>query len=173
MHTIDEQSAETCTDQLGVAGSWCERLPHFKREFNPASGQELQSEYFVPIERAFEAIMALESLHDQITPHLFISEIRAIAPDDLWMSPCYHRACAAIHMTWKPDWEGVSALLPLIEEKLAPFQAVPHWGKLFTMSPRHLQAGYDKLPDFRALANHYDPQHKFGNGFLARYIYRT
>ena len=76
-------------------------------------------------------------------------------------------------MTWKPDWNSVSGLLPHIEEKLAPFRAVPHWGKLFAMSPPQLQAGYEKLADFRELASRYDPQHKFGNGFLARYIYRA
>jgi xylitol oxidase len=171
MHTMDEVSAETCTEQMGVSGSWCDRLPHFKREFNPASGRELQSEYFVPIERASEAMMALEELHGRITPFLFISEIRAVAADDLWMSPCYKRACASIHFTWKPDWNGVRGLLPLIEEKLAPFNAVPHWGKLFTISPRQLQSGYGRLDDFRQLVSGYDPDRKFGNDFLARYIY--
>jgi xylitol oxidase len=64
-------------------------FPHFKMGFKPSTGKELQSEYFVPIEHAYEAIMAMESLHDKITPHLFISELRTIQADDLWMSPCY------------------------------------------------------------------------------------
>ena len=39
---------EHCTEQLGVPGPWHDRLPHFRLEFTPSSGEELQSEYFVP-----------------------------------------------------------------------------------------------------------------------------
>jgi len=31
----------------------------------------------------------VERLRDQVTPHLMISEIRTIAADQFWMSPCY------------------------------------------------------------------------------------
>jgi len=89
LHPIAELSAENCTEQMGLPGPWYERLPHFKMGFTPSAGKELQSEYFVPREHAVEAILAVERLRDQITPHLLISEIRAIAADDLWMSPCY------------------------------------------------------------------------------------
>ena len=41
-------SAETCTEQMGVPGPWYERLPHFRMEFTPSSGEELQTEYLVP-----------------------------------------------------------------------------------------------------------------------------
>jgi xylitol oxidase len=140
-------------------------------EFNPDSGRELQSEYFVPIDQAFEAIMAVEALNERITPHLFISEIRTVAADQLWMSPCYDRASVAIHMTWRPEWNDVMSLLPLIEQALAPFNPVPHWGKLFTMSPRQLQSCYDKLAPFRELAGLYDPKGKFRNDFLERNIF--
>ncbi len=30
-------------------------------------------------------------------------------------------------------------VLPVIEKELAPFNARPHWGKLFTISPRDAQ----------------------------------
>ena len=171
MHTMDDEPAGPCTEQMGVPGSWCERLPHFKMEFNPDFGRELQSEYFVPIEHAFEAITTVEALHEQITPHLFISEIRTVAPDGLWMSPCYNRACVAIHMTWRPRWNDVVKVLPLIERALAPFNALPHWGKLFTMSPRQVQSGYDKLAAFWDLATCYDPKGKFRNDFLERNVF--
>jgi xylitol oxidase len=171
MHTMDDELAGPCTEQMGVPGSWCERLPHFRMEFNPDSGQELQSEYFVPIDDAFEAITALEALHEQVTPHLFISEIRTVAADQLWMSPCRNRASVALHMTWRPEWKEVMLLLPLIEQALAPFNAVPHWGKLFTIPPRQLQSGYDKLASFKELAGLYDQKGKFRNDFLERNIF--
>ncbi len=171
MHTMDDEPASPCTEQMGVHGSWCEHLPHFTMEFNPDSGRELQSEYFLPIDYAFEAITAVEALHEHITPHLFISEIRTVAEDQLWMSPCHTRASVALHMTWRPHWNDIVGLLPLIEQALAPFNAIPHWGKLFTMSPRQLQSGYKRLTSFRELAGLYDPKGKFRNDFLERNIF--
>jgi len=171
LHPIVELSAENCTEQMGVPGPWYERLPHFRMGFTPSAGKELQSEYFVPRPHAMEAIMAVERLRDQVGPHLLISEIRTIAADNLWMSPCYHQPCVTIHFTWKPEWPAVSQLLPVIEKELAPFQARPHWGKLFTMSPSQLHSRYEKLPEFIQLSRKYDPQGKFRNDFLNTNIF--
>jgi alditol oxidase len=171
LHPIAELSAENCTEQMGVPGPWYERLPHFRMGFTPSAGKELQSEYFVPRQHAVEAILAVERLRDQVGPHLMISEIRAIAADDLWMSPCYRQPCVTIHFTWKPDWPAVSKLLPILERELAPFQARPHWGKLFTTSPAQLKSIYDKLPEFVQLSRQYDPLGKFHNEFLNTNIF--
>jgi alditol oxidase len=171
LHPIAELSAENCTEQMGVPGPWFERLPHFRMGFTPSAGKELQSEYFVPRRNAVEAILAVERLRDQVGPHLLISEIRAIAADNLWMSPCYEQPCVTIHFTWKQDWAAVRKLLPMIEKELAPFKARPHWGKLFTTSPRELKAIYTRLPDFIQLSRKYDPQGKFRNEFLNTNIF--
>jgi len=88
LHPIAALSAENCTEQMGVPGPWYERLPHFRMGFTPSAGKELQSEFFVPRKHAVEAILAVERLRDQVSPHLLISEIRTIAADDFWMSPC-------------------------------------------------------------------------------------
>jgi alditol oxidase len=166
MHPIADHSAESCTEQMGVPGPWYERLPHFKMNFTPSSGAELQTEYFVPRERGFEAISAVEELRDQITPHLFITEFRTIAADDLWMSPAYKRDSMAIHFTWKPEWPEVKKLLPQIESKLAPFDVRPHWAKLFTLKPAAVHSQYAQLNDYRALVSKYDPTGRFRNEFL-------
>jgi xylitol oxidase len=171
VHPIAALSAENCTEQMGVPGPWYERLPHFRMGFTPSAGKELQSEYFVPRQHAVEAILAVERLRDQVRPHLMISEIRAIASDNLWMSPCYEQPCVTIHFTWKQDWPAVSKLLPVIEKELAPFNARPHWGKLFTTSPQDLRSIYKRLPDFIALSKRYDPQGKFRNQFLDTNIF--
>ena len=173
LHPIAELSAENCTEQLGVPGPWHERLPHFRMGFTPSAGKELQSEYFVPRQQAVEAILAVERLRDQITPHLLISEIRTIAADNLWLSPCYEQPCVAIHFTWKQDWPVVRKLIPMIEKELAPFRARPHWGKLFTMSPAYLRSIYKKLPEFVQLSKKYDPQGKFRNEFLNKNIFTS
>jgi xylitol oxidase len=173
LHPIAELSPENCTEQMGVPGPWYERLPHFRMGFTPSAGKELQSEYFVPRQHAVEAILAVERLRDQVSPHLLISEIRAIAADDLWLSPCHKQSCVTIHFTWKQDWPAVSKLLPVIEKELAPFDARPHWGKLFTTSPAVLKSSYKKLPDFIQLSKKYDPQGKFRNQFLNTNIFSS
>ena len=169
-HPIDGFPAENCTDQLGIGGPWHERLPHFRMEFTPSSGEELQTEYLVPRQHALAAIRAIDRIREQVAPLLQVSEVRTIAADDLWMSPCFRQACVAVHFTWIQNWPAVSKLLPLIERELAPFDARPHWGKLFTTEPERLQSLYEKLPAFRRLLRDYDPRGKFRNGFLDRFI---
>ncbi len=171
LHPITKLSAENCTDQMGVPGPWYERLPHFKMGFTPSSGEELQSEYFVPRRNGLEAYLALEKLGSTIFPQLMISEIRTIAADSFWMSPCRNQDSVAFHFTWKQNWEEVRKILPLIEAELAPFNARPHWGKLFKVDPTVLKERYDMLPEFKQLAQMYDPTGKFRNKFLDLNVY--
>lgn len=171
LHPLAGHSAENCTEQLGVAGPWYERLPHFKMNFSPSSGQELQSEFFVPRARGYEAMLAIEELRDTVTPHLFVSELRTIDADDLWVSPCYKRASMALHFTWKPEWDAVKQILPLIEAKLARFDARPHWAKLYTMDPVKLRAQYAKMAEFQALLKQFDPHGVLRNEYLNRNVY--
>ncbi|MBS1813279.1 MAG: FAD-binding protein [Acidobacteria bacterium] len=168
MHPIDDHPAEACTDQENKIGPWYERLPHFRMNFTPSSGEEIQSEFFVPFEHGYEAIMAVETLRDQITPHLYASEFRTIAADDLWLSMAYQRPSLALHFTWKREPEAVAKIVPQIEAKLAPFAVRPHWAKVFTMKTDPL---YSRLNDFKALAAKYDPQGKFRNDFVRKCLY--
>ncbi len=171
LHPLPGHSAEPCTEQMGIPGPWYERLPHFRMNFTPSSGAEIQSEFFVPRARGYEAILAVESLRDKITPHLFITEIRAIAADSLLMSPACQQDSMAIHFTWKPETPEVLAVLPLIEAKLAPFNARPHWGKVFTMSPVRIREVYGNIPQFQTLIQHFDPGAKFRNQFVQDNIF--
>jgi xylitol oxidase len=167
----DNLPAEQCTQQLGVSGAWKDRLPHFRMNFTPSHGEELQSEYFVPIEHAGAAIHAIDEIGDQLAPMLLISEIRTVAADNLWMSPCYQQDSVTLHFTWYLDVDGVLALLPLIEKQLEPFHMQPHWGKLFTMSPVALRSKYAKRDAFLDLCLRYDPNGKFRNDFLNTHIF--
>jgi alditol oxidase len=171
VHPIIDLSAENCTEQLGVPGPWYERLPHFRMGFTPSSGKELQAEYFVPRKNAVDAFMAIQKMGKEIGPHLFISEIRTIAADNLWLSPAYKQDSVAIHFTWKQDWGAVSKLLPKIEKELAPYNVKPHWGKLFTLPVSALTSRYSKFADFKKLVAEYDPKGKFVNEFLAKRVF--
>jgi alditol oxidase len=166
MHPIARISSENCTEQMGIPGPWHERLPHFRMDHTPSSGEELQTEYFVPRQHAYQALLAINGMREHIAPLLMISEVRTIAADNFWISPCYKQDCVALHFTWKMDEPAVIRLLPLIEGALAPFDARPHWGKLFTMSPAQLESRYERLQDFRQLLLQYDPEGKFRNAFL-------
>jgi xylitol oxidase len=169
-HPVPGHASENCNEQLGIPGPWYDRLPHFRMDFTPSAGEELQSEYFVPRQNAYQALCAIDRLREYISPLLYVSEVRTIAEDNLWMSPCYKQDSVAIHFTWKPDWRAVQQVLPIIEKQLEPFRARPHWAKLFAMPPAQLQTLYKKLPDFQQLLLHCDPQGKFRNAFLNKYI---
>ena len=167
---VGDDQNKRCTEQGGVPGPWYARLPHFRMEYTPSHGDEIQSEFFVPRDRAVDGIQALNELHEQISPVLRITEVRTIAGDDLWLSPMYQRDTVAFHFTWKPMWEAVRPVVKNIESALLPFDARPHWGKVFTMSKETIEKQYNRLDDFRALMRRYDPEGKFHNPFLEQYI---
>ena len=156
-HPILSMPADNCTAQLGVPGPWHERLPHFRLDFTPSAGEELQSEFLVSRERAVAALRAVDEIRDKIAPVLQISEIRSIAADDLWLSPSYHRDTIAIHFTWIADAAAVLPVVAAVEEQLAPFDARPHWGKIFTADAAAVAARYDRWADFERLAADFDP----------------
>ncbi len=167
LHPVPGMPADHTTRQLGVPGPWLERMPHFRMEFTPSSGDELQSEYLVPRSNALDALHALDTIGDDIASVLQIGEIRTVGADELWLSPCYRTDVLGFHFTWVPDWSAVSPVLAAIEERLRPFDARPHWGKLFHDLPRDL---YPRLDDFRRLRDRLDPGAKFTNDLVASWL---
>ncbi len=165
-HPILELDATSCTPQLGRPGLWSDRLPHFRMGFTPSSGEELQSEYLVPRRHAVEAIRAVRALAEKIRPVLQISEIRSVAADRLWMSTGYGRETVCLHFTWKPEREAVRDALVPLEAALAPFEARPHWGKIFDANAQTIAPLYERLPDFVRLAERLDPRGAFQNSWL-------
>lgn len=170
-HPLPGVSAENCTEQLGAPGPWSERLAHFRMAFTPSSGEELQSEFFVRRADAVAAIAELRALSDRITPLLLVSEIRTVAADRLWLSTAYGQDSVGFHFTWKQRQAEVEEVLPVMEEALAPFNARPHWGKLFHAGADSLAGLYPRFADFKDLAERMDPEHKFRNDFLARKVF--
>jgi alditol oxidase len=153
---------------VGAAGPWSERLPHFRIDSPPSNGDEIQSEYFVDRSDGAAALEAIRRLSPLITPLLLVSEIRATAPDRLWLSGSYGRPTLALHFTWRNQPDQVSGAVAEVEAALAPFGARPHWGKL-----THIQAGqperlYPRLGDARAQFERLDPAGRFSNHRLER-----
>ena len=166
-----ETSDDNLNEQGGKPGPWLERLPHFRLDRIPSNGDEIQTEYFVPRSQGGDALRAVRALGEKIAPHLIITELRTAAADDLWLSMAYQRDSLIIHFTWKNEPDAVLALLPQIEEALAPFEARPHWGKLNTVDAATLSRLYPRLPEFRALAAEWDPTGAFRNAALDRLIF--
>ena len=169
-HPVPGMPPDYTTEQLGVPGPWHERLPHFRPDFTPSNGDELQSEYLLPRAAALDALDALRSIAGVLAPVLQINEVRTVAPDELWLSPSYRRDTVAFHFTWINDWPAVEPVLARVEEGLAPLHARPHWGKLFGTSPQTVRELYPRLDDFRRLTGRYDPAGKFRNDLLDRYV---
>jgi len=161
-------SEENLTPQGGVPGPWSQRLPHFRLDSTPSNGDEIQTEYFVDRRRAADAIRAVRTLAPRIAPVLLITELRAAAADDLWLSPAYERDVVAVHFTWQNRPDDVRALLPTIESALAPFDARPHWGKFHGMSADAVARVTPRLADARALFERLDPRGVFTSAHLER-----
>lgn len=170
LHPLAGLDPVSTTGQLGVPGPWHERLPHFRMEFTPSHGAELQSEYLVPRRHAAQALAAVRAMSDVVSPLLLVSEVRTIAGDDLWLSTAYGTASVGIHFTWQPRQPEVEAVLPGLEEALAPFGARPHWGKLFADVDRSLAQLYPRMADFRAMTERLDPTGTFRNDYLERHV---
>src|SRR3954447_11296162 len=164
------ESAEDNTTQLGVAGAWSERLPHFRLDATPSQGDEIQTEYFIAAGDAPDALRAVRALGERIRPHLLITELRTIAADSLWLSPAAERDSLAIHFTWKNTPEAVRPVLPDIETALKPFAPRPHWGKLHTMTADDIAPQYPRMDDMLDLIARIDPERKFRSAHLDRVL---
>ncbi|WP_406174738.1 FAD-binding protein [Streptomyces sp. NBC_00996] len=171
MHPVPGMPARNCTEQFGVPGPWHERLPHFRAEFTPSSGAELQSEYLLPRSDATAALHALDAIRGTIAPVLQICEVRTVAADPQWLSPAYGRDTVALHFTWVADTEAVLPVVRQVEEALEPFDPRPHWGKVFTVPPTVLSGRYPRVGEFGALVESLDPAGTFTNAFVGDFLH--
>jgi xylitol oxidase len=165
LHMLDGADPAAVTEQHGVPGPWHERLPHSRMEFTPSRGAELQSEYYLPRTQARAAVASLRELGPRLAPVLQAGEIRTLAADDSWLSGAYTQDTVGFHFTWVRDLPAVYDVLPLIEARLVPLGARPHWGKCFTMSGDELLRAHPRLPDFARLRDSVDPDRKFSSVF--------
>lgn len=165
-HPIVELDPTPCTPQRGRPGLWSDRLPHFRMSYTPSSGEEIQSEYLFPRRHAMGAIGAVRALADGIRPILQVSEIRRVAADRLWMSMNYEEDSVGIHFTWKREPDAVQQMVAQIEDALTPFEARPHWGKIFHADAAAIALLYKRHSDFVRLVERLDPRGAFRNSWL-------
>ena len=173
VHPVPGVAADPCTAQLGVAGPWHERLPHFRLDFTPSTGDELQSEYLIDRAYAEEALHGLEPMRQRLAEVTQVCELRTIAADSLWLSMAYARDSMAIHFTWISDVGRVAPVIAELEARLDAFAPRPHWGKVFGIDPASLADRYPRLGDAAALARQFDPSGVFRNAFTDGYLRDT
>ena len=166
-HPVPGLLADNSTQQFGEPGPWHARLPHFRMEFTPSTGVELQSEWMVAREHAQAAIDAVAGVRKRIAPVLQVNELRTVAADDLWLSMNYRRESFGLHFTWIADTDRVLPAVAAVEEALASLDARPHWGKVFTMDAATVRGRYERFGDFADLVDRYDPKGVFRNDYLA------
>lgn len=166
LHPVPGMPADNCTEQLGVPGPWHERLPHFRAEFTPSSGAEIQSEYLLPRTAAVEALERIDAIRSAIAGVLQTCEVRTVAADTQWLSPAHARNSVALHFTWVRDEAAVLPVVRRLEEALVRFDPRPHWGKVYEIPPAVVRRRYARVHDFRDLARSLDPAGKFTNTFV-------
>lgn len=164
-HPVPGVDPEACTVQQGQTGPWHERLPHFKAEFTPSAGDELQSEFLIDRADAPAALEALAGMGAELASVVQICEVRTMAADDLWLSPAFGRDTVGLHFTWVSDFAAVGPVMSAAEAALEPFSPRPHWGKLFSMRIDDVRSRYPRMGDFEKLRARVDPEGKFGNDF--------
>ncbi|WEO94515.1 FAD-binding protein [Streptomyces sp. FXJ1.172] len=166
LHPVPGMPAHNCTEQLGAPGPWHERLPHFRAEFTPSSGEEIQSEYLLPRSTAVDALYAIDGIRSAVAGVLQTCEVRTIAADTQWLSPAHGRDSVALHFTWVRDEAAVLPVVRRLEEVLTPFDPRPHWGKVFEIPSAVLRGRYARFAGFRDLVRSLDPSGTFTNAFL-------
>jgi xylitol oxidase len=162
-HPLPDGDVQAATEQLGAPGPWYARLPHFRLEFTPSAGRELQSEFFVRRADGPAAARAIADLGPALAPLLQVAEVRSVRADEFWLSPTTGRDSVGLHFTWVLDEPAVRRAVAEIEAALAPFEPRPHWAKVFTMPAATVRQRYPRLDDFAALAARWDPDGVFGN----------
>lgn len=169
-HPHKGNPAHNCTEQLGIPGPWVDRLPHFRVDFTPSNGAEVQSEWLVPRAQVGSVIEVLRGLSGEIAPLLHGCEVRTVAAGGQTLGLTQGTACVAFHFTWRPDQGAVEALLPRIEAGLNPLGARPHWAKLFDESrfADRVADLYPRLDAMLALRRRMDPRGALRNDFLDR-----
>jgi len=130
----------------------------------PANFHEL--EYFVPYDRAQEALAAMRELMLASLPlSVFPMEVRTVAREDAWLSHSYGRDSLVISVSGQPG-TAYEPYLRDVHALLGQFDARVHWGKLHYLTRDELEARYPRAGDFIALRRELDPDGVFLNDHL-------
>jgi L-gulono-1,4-lactone dehydrogenase len=99
----------------------------------------------------------------------FPIEVRVTPADDVWLSTAYGRdsAYVAIHVFHSASHEQYFSE---VEAVMTSVGGRPHWGKMHTRDAAYLAGSYPQMPEFLAVRDLLDPEHRFGNEYLRQVL---
>jgi FAD/FMN-containing dehydrogenase len=125
-----------------------------------------EMEYEIPAERGAEALRAvMAEVRRRRLPIIFPLEYRAVAGDNIWLSPMSGRDCISIsfHQYAKMAWREAFAA---IEPVLAASGGRPHWAKRHSLASEDVLRLYPDARRWGEVRRRVDPQAKFLNAHL-------
>jgi FAD-linked oxidoreductase len=132
-----------------------------------------EMEYAIPREHIHQAVEGVRELIERerfAVP--FPCEVRAVAPDDAFLSTAHGRPTAyvAVHMfkgmAWEPYFRAVEALMNGLDGR-------PHWGKRHFQTAETLAPRYPEWDRFQAVRARLDPEGRFANAYTDRVLGRV
>jgi FAD-linked oxidoreductase len=129
-----------------------------------------EMEYALPREAVTSALRDIERLIAVNGWRIsFPLEVRAAAPDDLWLSTAHGRQTGyiAVHRYYKEEYHEY---FRGVEDIFRSYQGRPHWGKIHHLDAADLRKLYPRFDDFRAVRDKLDPNGLFGNDYLHRVL---
>lgn len=127
-------------------------------------------EYSVPLEAVGSVLRELDRVIEQNGWRVtFPVEVRATAPDDVWLSTAFGRPSSyiAVHRYIRDDH---TPYLAAVERILRAHDGRPHWGKLHSRTADDLRPAYPHFDDFVAVRDRLDPDRVFTNPYLDRVL---
>jgi FAD/FMN-containing dehydrogenase len=123
-------------------------------------------EYEIPAPQGAEALRAAKAeVRRRRLPIIFPFEYRAVAGDDMWLSPMSGRDCISIsfHQYAKMEWREAFAA---IEAVFAAHGGRPHWAKRHSLTSDDVLRLYPDAGRWGEVRKRVDPQAKFLNAHL-------
>ena len=108
---------------------------------------------------------AIKEVRRRKLPIIFPFEFRAVAGDDIWMSPMNAGECVSIsfHQYAKMPWREAFVA---IEAVFAAAGGRPHWAKRHTLTPEDVLRLYPMAQRWGEVRKQVDPTGKFLNTHL-------
>jgi FAD/FMN-containing dehydrogenase len=125
-----------------------------------------EMEYEIPAAAGVAALReAMAEIRRRRLPVIFPFEFRAVAGDDIWLSPMNAGPCVSISMhQYAPmDWRGA---FKTIEPVFVAAGGRPHWAKQHTLASADVTRLYPMAEPWGAVRRRLDPTGKFLNGHL-------
>jgi FAD-linked oxidoreductase len=129
-----------------------------------------EMEYAVPRSQLIDAVRDIRAMIEM--RRLLVSfpvEVRAVAQDDIPLSPASGRATGyiAVHVYHKFEYEPY---FREVEAIMNAHEGRPHWGKLNFQTASSLRQRYPQWDAFITVRDRLDPHRVFGNAYLERVL---